>query len=169
MAVASPLSPPAPIASRHDTAPFACARDELAVWLKRHALANEGRTARTYVAAEGTRVVGYYALAAGSVRREALPRALKHGTPEEIPVVVLGRLATDIAYEGRGIGRAMLREAIRRSLSAAEQIGVRALLVHAIDDRAVGFYRPFGFAPMALGPRTLILPIETAKRSIGDG
>ncbi len=113
----------------------------------------------------GPAVVGYYAIAAGAVSREELPKALRHDNPEQIPVVVLGRLATDKNYEGRGIGRGMLQEAITRTLTAATEIGVRALLVHAVDEEAVKFYLKFGFVPSPIGDRTLLLPVETARRA----
>ncbi len=161
------LRPPEAITAAHDLTPFECRHEELTRWLKHRALANEGRNSRTYVVAEGMRVVGYYALAAGDVERAALPGKLRHDNPTRIPVTVLGRLATDRNYERRGIGGGMLREAIVRSLTAAAQIGVRALLVHAIDDEAAGFYAKYGFLPTPIGKRTLLLPIETARRALG--
>lgn len=160
------LRPPQAITVTHDVTPFESRREELNIWLKRRALANEGRTSRTYVVGHGPRVVGYYTIAAGGVSRDALPRALRHDNPDQIPVVVLGRLATDKNYERRGIGAAMLKEAITRTLSAATEIGVRALLVHAIDQEAASFYLKYDFVPSPIGERTLLLPVETAMRAI---
>ena len=158
--------PPEALTAAHDVSAFSCAREELGIWLKRHALANEGRSSRTYVVALGTQVVAYYSLAAGGVSRATLPRSIRHNSPDPVPVVVLGRLATDTNFEGRGIGSAMLQEAISRTLTAATQIGVRALLVHAIDDAAAGFYRKYGFVPCPVGDRTLLLPVETARQAL---
>lgn len=162
--------PPEAITAAHDVSGFSCVREPLNIWLKRRALANETRgTSRTYVVSHGKRVVGYYTLAAGSERRETLPKPLRRGTPEQIPLVVLGRLATDRNFERRGIGRDMLQEAITRMLSAASEIGVRALVVHAIDDEAVKFYLKFGFILSPITERTLLLPVEFARRALLDG
>lgn len=158
--------PPESITAAHNVSVFSCALEELNIWLKRRALANEGRTARTYVVTHGPSVVGYYAIAAGAVARDELPKPIRHDNPEQIPVVVLGRLATDKNYEGRGIGSGMLQESITRTLTAASEIGVRALIVHAIDDEAAKFYLKFGFVPSPIGDRTLLLPVETARRAL---
>ena len=115
----------------------------------------------------GQRVVGYYCLAAGSVNREELPTAaLRRNMPDKAPVVVLGRLATDRTLEGRGIGTGMLQEAISRMIATGNEIGVRGLLVHALDQDAAGFYRKFGFVACSIGDRTLLLPVETAIRAL---
>ncbi len=161
-----PLRPPAPITAAHDLVQFSCAEESLNDWLKRRALRNEGNTSRTYVVAQGNRVVGYYTLAAGSVMRAALPRAMRHDTPEQIPVVILARLATDRRFERRGVGAGMLQEAITRLLTASVEIGVRALIVHALDDAAAEFYRRFGFVSSPIDERTLVLPVETARRAL---
>jgi GNAT superfamily N-acetyltransferase len=159
--------PPEPITAAHDLSGFSCTHEELNIWLKRKALVNaSGGISRTYVVAQGARVVGYYALAAGGVVRGTLPRLLRQNTPEQIPVVVLGRLATDKDYERRGIGSGMLQEAIKRTLTASDEIGVRALLVHAIDDTAVSFYLKYRFVISPIGERTLLLPVETARQAL---
>lgn len=158
--------PPEAITAAHDVSGFSCIREELNKWLKKHALPNEERGSRTYVVPHGNRVVSYYTLAAGGIGREALPRAIRHDNPAQVPLVVLGRLATDRNFERQGLGRGMLQEAISRTLFAASQIGVRALLVHAIDDEAVKFYLKFGFVPSPVGARTLLLPVETARQAL---
>ncbi len=165
----APVGPPERLAADHDLTDFRCGRDELDDWLRRHARRNEGETSRTYVVPRGRRVVGYYCLAAGSVMRDALPRRMRHDTPEQVPIVVLGRLASDMRFQRRGLGRGMVQEAILRTLRAAEEIGVRALLVHALDDEAAGFYARFDFIPCPLGERTLVLSVETARRSLLPG
>ncbi len=165
------LQPPQPITPEHAIADFECGHETLDRWLKRKALANEASGAsRTYVlcdAADG-RVIGYYALAAGSVaRREALGK-LRRNTPDPIPVMVLGRLAVDRRWQGRKLGAALLRDAILRTLSAAGIIGARALLVHALDDEAARFYRRHGFLDSPIDPRVLMLPLETARKALTD-
>lgn len=158
------MRPPEAISRLHDVSAFSSRSDELNYWLKRHALRNEQKTSRIYVVPHGNRVVGYYAIAAGSVQREELPRHLQRNTPQEIPIVVLGRLATDQSYEGHGIGSGMLAEAVSRTLQIGAQIGVRALVVHAVNDDAIRFYRKYSFVVSPLSDRTLILPAETARQ-----
>ena len=157
-----PARAPEPITSDHDLSTFACGRPELDRWLRVHALAGEGRTARTYVVGVGHKVVAYYCLAAGSVGRQNLVRRMRHGTPEMVPVMVLGRLATDTTYQGRGIGKGMLQEAISRSIAASLSVGMRGILVHPIDGRAAAFYLRHSFMPSPIDPNTLLLPIEIA-------
>jgi predicted N-acetyltransferase YhbS len=133
----------------------------------RQARASEGRSARTYVVAAGRRVIGYYCLAAGSVTRADLPRAsLRRNQPEQVPVIVLGRLAVDVDFAGCGIGKGLLKDALARSLSAAAGIGVRGILVHAIDHQAAGFYLKFQFLPFPTNELTLVLPLDTAAAAI---
>ena len=158
--------PPEGITAAHDVSAFSCVSEALNVWLKRRAVANEGKTSRTYVVTHGARVVGYYSIAAGGVSRNTLPKPLRHNNPETIPVVVLGRLATDRNFEGRGIGTGMLQEAIGRTLTAGAEIGVRALVVHAIDAEAVKFYLKYRFVASPIDERTLLLAVETAQAAL---
>lgn len=161
------LRPPGPLSEDHDVATFACDNEDLNGWLRRRALAAESRTARTYVVCSENRVVGYYCLAAGAVLRTELPTARsRRNTPLRVPVIVIGRLAVDRRFKGRGVGAGLLRDAILRSIEASRAIGVRAILVHAIDDDAASFYRRYGFRPSPLADRTLVLPIETAVKAL---
>lgn len=161
------LGAPERLAETHNVESFRCGRPNLEAWLRGQARGSEGRSARTYVVAIGARVAGYYCLAAGSVARAELPRAsLRRNQPEQVPVIVLGRLAVDDALAGQGVGRGLLKDAFRRCLTAAEAVGVRAVLVHAIDDEAAGFYRRFGFVPFPSSGLTLVLPLETAAAAI---
>jgi GNAT superfamily N-acetyltransferase len=161
------LLAPERLSARHDVERFRCGHAELDVWLERQARASEGRSARTYVVAAGDRVVGYYSLAAGSVARADLPRAsLRRNLPEQVPVIILARLAVDAEFAGQGIGRGLVRDALVRCLTAADAIGVRALLVHAIDARAAEFYRKLGLTALAADELTLVFPLETAAAAI---
>lgn len=160
------LRPPEAIKSAHDLSTFQCGNDKLDEWLKRRAVASDGKTSRAYVVPIGMRVVGYYCVAAGSVGRNELPTRIRRNTPDQVPVIILGRLATDKRFQGRGIGKGMLREAISRTISASETIGVRALLVHAIDAEAAAFYLHFKFSPCPIGDRTFLLAVETAKQAL---
>lgn len=163
-------SAPTPIAPDHRLDTFASTRPALDTWLKTHALDNEGVASRTYVVTlaqgrEANRVAAYYTLAYGSVGRTELPRKLRHGLPNPVPVMVLGRLAVDRGHERRGLGSGLLREALRRTLEASQVAGLRALLVHAIDDEAAAFYTQYGFQEFPAGGRTLFLPVETVRAS----
>jgi GNAT superfamily N-acetyltransferase len=105
-------------------------------------------------------VVGYYALAAGSLAALAAPARLRRNMPDPLPLMVLGRLAVDSAWTGRGIGSGLLKDAVLRSLRAAELIGVRALLCHALDQQAKAFYLKHGFVESPLDPLTVLLALK---------
>lgn len=159
------ITGPARLDAAHDLGKFACGKSELDDWLRNHALASEGRTARTYVVCENkVIVIGYYCIATGSVERGALPSRLKRvrGLPNQIPVAIIGRLARDTRYRGTGLGADLLRDAISRIVAASGTIGIRCILVHAIDDEAARFYKKYQFVECPVGPRTLVLPMETA-------
>ena len=106
-------------------------------------------------------VVAYYALATGSLQRASLQSSMRHGLPDPVPVLVLGRLAVAKHLQGVGLGSGLLRDAMRRCVEISQAAGVRMLIVHAIDDRAAGFYRQYGFKPLPGEALTLFLPIET--------
>lgn len=156
------LGPPVPITADHDTSLFNCRHDSLNQWLRRRALTNASSGAtRTYVVcAENHRVVGYYALAAGSLDIESAPTRLGRNMPNPLPVVVLGRLAVDDTWSGRGVGGGLLKDAVLRSLQAAELIGACALLCHAIDADAKAFYARYGFVESPMQPLTMMLGLR---------
>jgi GNAT superfamily N-acetyltransferase len=154
------ITPPAPLDPSHEITAFDCGKPALTDWLRVHAAKNEGRGSRTYVVCEGKRVIGYYALAAGAVERARAPSNLARNTPDPIPVFVLGRLAVDQSFHGKRIGEGLLRDALKRCLGASREIGARAVLVHALDDEAVGFYLSYGFKPFPTEARTLYLPMS---------
>src|SRR5207244_1748363 len=105
----------------------------------------ESGASRTYVVCSSNRVVGYYALANGAIAHNQVTGRVRRNMPEPIPVMVIARLAIDEAYQGRGLGAALLRDAILRTLQAAEIAGIRAILVHAISEEAKKFYERNGF------------------------
>jgi GNAT superfamily N-acetyltransferase len=154
---------PGLLTAAHELSDFSCGHASLDDWLRRRALANQDTGAsRTYVLAEGERVIGYYALAAGSVALLETPGRMRRNMPNPIPVMVLGRFALDLRWQGRGLGADMLRDAVLRTQQAANIGGMRALLVHAIDDRAAGFYLRWGFQPSPMTKLTLFLPLHDA-------
>jgi GNAT superfamily N-acetyltransferase len=136
-------------------------------WLRRRALANQASGAsRTYVVMAQNRVVAYYALANGSVIPGQAPGRVRRNMPDPIPVMVLGRLAVDRQWQGKGLGSALLRDAILRTLQAAQIAGIRAILVHALHQRAADFYRHHGFLPSPLSDHTLMLLLQDARAAL---
>jgi GNAT superfamily N-acetyltransferase len=161
------LSPPAPLSAEHDVSAFACGHPGLDDWLKRRALANQKAGAsRTYVASGDHRVVAYYALASGALACTAATGKLRRNMPDPIPMAILGRLAIDSAFQGKGFGRALFRDAALRVLSAAETIGIRGLIVHAISDEAAAFYRALGLDASPAEPRTLMITLAELQAAL---
>lgn len=158
--------PPRPIEPNDRVESFDCGKIALDDWLKVRAIDNEGSGSRTYVvtAASGPdagAVVGYYTLASGAVLRQAAPGKLRRNMPDPLPVLVLGRMAVDRRHQGQRLGAAMMREAMLKAAQVSAQIGLRALMVHAIDDDALPFYLRWGFKPFPPSGLTMFLPIET--------
>lgn len=165
---AEEISAPEHLTAEHDLAAFDSGVPALDDWLKRHALANEqGGGSRTYVVCAGGRVVGYYALATGGVAHAAATGRVRRNMPDPVPVMVLGRLAVDRAYQDRGLGGGLLRDAILRTLQAAGLGGIRAILVHAISEDAKRFYERHGFVESPIDPMTLMITVVDATRAIG--
>lgn len=154
-----------PLAAAHVLDNFDCGEPSLDDWLKRRALANQSSGAsRTFVVVdEACRVMGYYALAAGGVSRNLATSSVRRNMPDPVPVLALGRLAVDQSTLGTRLGSALLQDAVVRAAAVAENAGVRALLVHALHDRAKSFYELYGFQPSPIHPMTLKLqlPIRT--------
>jgi GNAT superfamily N-acetyltransferase len=146
---------------------FDCGVPQLNEWLRRRARSNaaEGAT-QTYVVSDGANVVAYYALAAGGVDIKAAPGRFRRNMPDPIPVVVLGRLAIDQSRKGKGIGRAMFRDAGLRVLQAAEIIGVRGLLVDAISEDAKAFYLALGLDVSPISPMVLMVTLANLRASV---
>lgn len=165
--------PPERLRPQHDCSNFRNGKHaSLDEWLRERALASEGLSARTYVICNANapaRVVGYYAISTAMEQRVALPRAkLRRGMPEQVPLLLIGRLAIDRAFQGMGLGTDLLADALRRCLAASEIAGVRGVIAHAIDEDAVRFYQHHGFLVSPLGERVMLLSIETV-RALFDG
>ncbi len=148
---------------------FDCGKEELNRFLKRQAWNNQqSHSAQTYVLARNLAVLGYYSLAAGSVRHEEATERVKKGLARHpIPVILLARLAVDVSLQGKGVGPALLKDALLRAASAADTIGARALLVHAKDDNAKRFYEHCDFEPSPSDPYHLLLIMKDLLRIVG--
>lgn len=159
------LSAPQPLTGAHLLDCFACGESILDEWLRRRALANQlSGASRTFVVVNGDdRVLGYYSLAAGAIARHEETRDFSRNMPDPVPVMVLGRLAVDRHVQDMQMGAAMLQDASRRVLTVSQNAGVRALLVHALHDRARQFYEHYGLQPSPVNPMTLTLRLPTAK------
>lgn len=160
--------PPEPLTVRHDCSGFQNGQHaSLDQWLRERALSSDGLSARTYVICDANapaRVVGYYAISTAMEQRIALPKAkLRRGMPEQVPLLLIGRLAIDHDFQGMGLGTDLLADALRRCMAASEVVGVRGIIAHAIDEEAVRYYERHGFLRSPLGERVMFMPIETAR------
>ncbi|MBZ5607211.1 MAG: GNAT family N-acetyltransferase [Acidobacteriia bacterium] len=164
------LSPPEPLGDDHQIEGFASGEAVLDDWLTRRARANQASGAsRTYVLCEGKRVVGYYSLASGAIAQATVPGKFRRNMPDPIPVVVLARLAVDRSLQGRGLGRAMFRDAARRVAQAADTIGIRGMVVHAISEDARRFYIALGFDPCPAESMTLVVTLKDIRATLDAG
>lgn len=147
---------------------FDCGEPSLNDWLVRRARANQASGgSRTFVVCRGAFVVGYYCLAAGAVAVTAAPGRVRRNMPDPIPMAVLGRLAVDRSLQGQGLGRALLRDALLRTLQAAETIGVRGILVQALGEGAQRFYLACGFVPSPGDPMLLMATLGDVTSALG--
>lgn len=164
------LRAPEKLSPEHDLAAFDSGETVLDEWLRRRALQNETSGAsRTWVICAGNRVAGYYSLAVGAATREQVAGRIKRNMPDPIPVMILGRLAVDQAFQGKGIGTGLLKDAVLRTMQAAGIAGIRALLVHAISDAAKHFYEVYGFIASPVDPMTVMITLTEAESIILSG
>lgn len=164
------ITSPQKIHHDHNLAKFDSGEPVLDNWLRRRALKNEDSGAsRTYVICMKNCVIGYYALAVGAVEVAKAPGKVKRNMPDPIPVVIIGRLAIDKNFQGRGLGPALLRDAVLRVVQAADIAGVRAILVHALNKDALKFYQHCGFLPSPVDTMTLMITVADAKNTLKAG
>jgi GNAT superfamily N-acetyltransferase len=163
------FSTPTLLEENHLVDEFDCEKESLNSFLKKYALINSrAGSSKTYVTLQEDRVIGYYTIAPGSVRKEEAPERVKKGLANHpIPIILLARLAVDENYKGIGLGKALLRDALSRMLAAANSIGGRAILVHAKDEEAKSFYTRFGFETGPIDPLHLYLLIKDIKKTLG--
>ena len=152
----------------HTIEGFDCGREELNRYLLRYAWANQqAGAAQTYVGLVGDAVIGYHTLAVGQVSREEAPERLTKGLARHpVPIMLLARLAVDRSWHGHGVGKALLKDAMQRTLQAADIAGIRAFAVHAKDDAARKFYERFDFIPSPVDPMHLFVLLKDVRRMI---
>ena len=162
---------PEPLRGKHEVGGFDCGERSLTTWICRYARHAEAtRSARVYVTtAAGSSVFGYYALTVGQVDPARGTARLAKGQPpgSSVPVAILARLAVDQAHQGHGLGRSLLQDALLRCANAAQLVGIRALVVHSLEE-AAGFYRAFGFEPSPTDPFHLVLLMKDIERFVAD-
>ena len=159
------VTAPEPLTASHLISDFDSGVPSLNEWLKRRAVQNQTSGAsRNFVTCNEGRVVGYYALASSAVIPAAAPGRFRRNMPNPIPVVVLARLAVDRTEQGKGLGRALFQDAAKRVIHAAEAIGIRGLLVHALSEDAKAFYVTLGLEVSPLDPMTLMVTITDLQR-----
>lgn len=161
------LSVPEPLNPDHDIAGFDCGAASLNTWLERRAAANQvsGAT-RTFVTCEDGKVVGYYALASSAVAPAAAPGRFRRNMPDPVPVVVLGRLAVATSHHGQGLGRALFQDAALRVIHAADVIGIRGMLVHALSEEVKDFYLRLGLDESPLDSMTLMVTVADLRAAV---
>lgn len=139
----------APLHPTHDLSSFDCGEPALDDWLRRAASnAEDMRTSRTFVWADGDAVVAYYAINAHLLERDLLPRRLGSGGPVQVPAVMIGKLALDKSLQGQGLGAVLLADALERIVEATETVAARFVVVDAIGESAGKFWEHMGFIPI---------------------
>jgi GNAT superfamily N-acetyltransferase len=167
MSGAGEIGPPEKLSAAHDLSGFDSGEPALDDWLRRRAMQNEvSGASRTYVVSIKRKVVGYYTLAVGAIADVEAPGRIRRNMPDPVPVMVLGRLAVDKTVHGDGVGTGLLRDAVLRTVQAAEIAGIRAILVHAISEAAKRFYEKYGFIASPVDPMTVIITVAEAVKII---
>lgn len=161
---------PVAITTEHILNEFESGQEAIDVWLRERANKNQKNSvSRTYVVgttSDPSRVVAFYSLHAGSIEAQRVTAAFRQNSPNPIPVIVVGRLAVDLAYQRHGLGKSLLQDAVRRANLAGEIIGAKAILVQAKDEAAAEFYRYYGFKVLPGDGLVLVLPTELVERQI---
>ena len=165
----SRFAPPVLLAKSHEFETFDCGKEPLNVFLIRHALANQSNdSARTFVALEGNRVIGYYSLAVSAVVFDEAPERMAKGLARHpIPILLMARFAVDLAYQGQGIGTGLFKDALLRCLHVSRDAAVRAFMVHAKDEQAKAMYERYGMMASPSNPNHLYFLRKDIERFLG--
>jgi len=159
------IKAPELLTAEHELDEFDCGNVTLNEWLIRRALKNQDKYSTTRVVCVDNKAIAYYSLVYGSVNREEMTRKIKTNAPDRIPVMILGRLAVDLKWQGKGIAKHLLKEALLKTLEASKVAAIRGVLVHAIDNEGQAFYKKYGFSESKID-LTLLLPLEHIKDQI---
>ncbi len=164
----SGFSGPVLLEKRHDFLEFDCGKEALNSFLVRHALANQANgSAKTFVGLDGNRVIGYYSLAVGSVFYEEAPERMVKGLARHpVPILLMARFAVDLEYQGKGVGRGLFRDALKRCLGVSREVGVRAFMTHAKDEEAKSLYLRFGMTECPQNPLHLYFLMKDVERAV---
>lgn len=161
------VTAPALLTTDHIINDFDCKHEILNQWLFKKALKNQQSGAsKTFVCCEESNVIGFYSLATGSIEHQLLSANIRRNMPSPIPVIVLTRLAVNFTWQGKGLGKHLLKDALLRCLHVSENIGVRAVIVHALNGGVAEFYRQYGFVQSNLNKHTLVISIKTIKQNL---
>ncbi|MEO5345057.1 MAG: GNAT family N-acetyltransferase [Magnetococcus sp. YQC-9] len=161
------ISAPVPLDARHELDGFGCGVPSLDTWLQKRARVNQlSGASRTFVACEGVRVVGYYALASGAITLAQAAGRFRRNMPDPIPIALLTRLAVASSHQGRGLGRALFQNCAMRVVQAADLLGMRGLVVHALSQEAQVFYQALGLAPSPHNPMTLMVSLNDLRAAL---
>jgi len=164
------LTQPESLTKNHDLTEFSCGVASLDIWLQKRALSNQIRDAsRSFVVCDGdNKVVAYYSLAAGGIASNEAIGRFKRNMPNPIPVAILARLAIDQSWQGKGLGRGLFQDAVRRIITegAADTLGIRGLITHAISPEAKEFYLSLGFDPSPSDPMTLMVTLADLRKAV---
>jgi GNAT superfamily N-acetyltransferase len=162
------ISAPEPLSTTHDLSQFASGEPSLDGWLKKRALVNQVSDAsRTYVICAGSAVIGYYAVATASVAHAEAISRVKRNMPDPVPMILIARLAIDQNWQGKGLGAALLKDALLRIVQTSDQVGVKGVLVDAINERARSFYERWGFRQSPSLPLRLMITLAELRRELG--
>lgn len=165
--VPAPVSAPVPLSAAHRLDGFFCTEPALENWLRQRALRNQiDGASRTFVVCAGRDVIGYYALAAGSVLHAQAPGSIRRNMPEPVPVAILGRLAVHRDWSGRGLGADLLKDAVLRATRLAGEMGIRALVCHAISEDAKRFYLHHAFVESPIDRLMVMLNVARLSRAM---
>ncbi|WP_029408605.1 GNAT family N-acetyltransferase [Thiomicrorhabdus sp. Milos-T2] len=163
------ITEPTGLNAEHDISSFDCGYEALKEWLQEKALKNHrGDASRCFVICDNNKVVGYYAFSNGSVEHNETPGALKRNMPNPIPVLVMGRLAIDKNYQGQSFGKHLLKDCLLRSIAVSEHVAFKALMIHAIDEKAKEYYLNLGFAESPTNDLTVFLPMKQIRNDYED-
>ncbi len=164
----TPLAAPVILSGDHSLDDFDCGNPTLNNWLRRYAMLNQqANSARTFVVCKEKSVIGFYTLAVGSIEHETAGKRIKKGLARHpIHVMILARLAVGLKFQGQSIGRGLLKDAVLRTLQAADLAGIRVIFFHAKDEKARRFYELFGFEPSPIDPMKLMLLIKDARKTV---